>query len=146
VASPDKTPLINLDKEEKMPWNSVLRGAWYLGLMTLIAFAFYSWASAPPPTPTIQLRPDCATMPGLPWDVVVCPDKHAYHIESGRWVDMGRVTPLPPTPRNRGLIQWQRNEKATEYSAPLSALAKRYTGSKGHPVYCDEEAKGTYGW
>jgi hypothetical protein len=94
--------------------------------------------------PLVPLKPDCRTQVGLPYDVVVCPDTHAYHIEGGRWVDMGRVSPVPKVPRNRGTALSTLHDG--QYSWQLSALAKRYSGSKGHPVYCDVEPRGNDGW
>jgi len=117
----------------------------YLVLFSMVAYLF--WGLTHQPTHTIQAKPECHTHAGLPYDVVVCPNRHAYHIEDGRWVDMGQVTPLPPTPRGRGIEPRGNYGSPTgSYSSQLSALAHRYTGSRGHNVYCDDESVGTYGW
>jgi hypothetical protein len=74
----------------------IITSVW-CAVFAMVGLGFYMMATEPHPTPTIQAKPACHTKPGLPIDVLVCPNKHAYHIEGGRWVDMGRWQPWSPT-------------------------------------------------
>lgn len=69
---------------------------------------FISWAvsqGAPPyvPRPVNPLA-ECHTQSGLPTNVVVCQNGHAYELDGGNWLDMGRVTPVPPVPQADAII------------------------------------------